>query len=204
MPSGRMLPDAFGISTRRPVAACRFRQATDLGSWASALSGRPAVRPQSSRQPPPRLCCASLVPTLSSGSHARPLLPSTAPRPPGIRDWPSPRALRSLGRRCFGLHPPLWCPSSVRSDPSAAWLARENQLYSPLPPFGPSTVRCRLLCQLLRCGQVALRRPQSRCRDTAQTSRGKIDRLHRALAGFTTPTLDDCGLRDQLLARPAG
>jgi hypothetical protein len=32
-------------------------------------------------------------------------------------------------RRCFGLHPPLRCPSSVQSDSSAAWLARENQLY---------------------------------------------------------------------------
>src|SRR5262249_35680658 len=50
---------------------------------------------------------------------------------------------------------------------------------------------------------VALRRPQSRCRDTAQTSRGKIDRLHRALAGFTTPTLDDMDFAiNCLLVRP--
>ena len=40
--------------------------------------------------------------------------------------------------------------------------------------------------------------------DTAQTSRGKIDRLHRTPAGFTTPALDGYGLRDHLLARPAG
>ena len=40
--------------------------------------------------------------------------------------------------------------------------------------------------------------------DTAQTSRGKIDRLHRIPAGFTTPALDGCGLRDIALARPAG
>jgi len=46
--------------------------------------------------------------------------------------------------------------------------------------------------------------PQSRCRDTAQTSRGKTDRLRRTLAGFTAPVLDDCGLRDSLPARPAG
>ena len=32
--------------------------------------------------------------------------------------------------------------------------------------------------------------------DTAQTSRGKIDRLHRTPAGFTTPALDGYGLRD--------
>jgi hypothetical protein len=39
---------------------------------------------------------------------------------------------------------------------------------------------------------------------TAQTSRGKIDRLRRTPAGFTTPVLDDLGLRDHLLARPTG
>jgi hypothetical protein len=37
-----------------------------------------------------------------------------------------------------------------------------------------------------------------------QISRGKIDRLHRTPAGFTTPALDGRGLRDHLLARPAG
>ena len=40
--------------------------------------------------------------------------------------------------------------------------------------------------------------------NTAQISRGKIDRLHRAPAEFTTPVVDDCGLRDHLLARPVG
>jgi len=40
--------------------------------------------------------------------------------------------------------------------------------------------------------------------DTTQTSRGKTNRLHRTPAGFTTPALDGCGLRDPLLARPAG
>src|SRR5579863_9791759 len=39
---------------------------------------------------------------------------------------------------------------------------------------------------------------------TAQTSRGKTDRLRRTPAGFTTPVLDDHGLRDHLLARPTG
>ena len=38
--------------------------------------------------------------------------------------------------------------------------------------------------------------------DTAQTSRGKTDRLHRIPAGFTAPALDGCGLRDHALARP--
>jgi hypothetical protein len=39
---------------------------------------------------------------------------------------------------------------------------------------------------------------------TTQTSRGKIDRLRRTPAGFTTPVLDGRGLRDLLLARAAG
>jgi hypothetical protein len=39
---------------------------------------------------------------------------------------------------------------------------------------------------------------------TTQTSRGKTDRLHRTPAGFTTPILDDRGLRDHMLARPIG
>src|SRR3954469_750309 len=38
----------------------------------------------------------------------------------------------------------------------------------------------------------------------AQTSRGKLDRLRRTPAGFTTPPLDGCGLRDLRLARPGG
>jgi len=41
-------------------------------------------------------------------------------------------------------------------------------------------------------------------RTTAQISRGKFDRLHRTPAEFTTPVVDDCGLCDPLLARPAG
>src|SRR6266852_4978166 len=39
---------------------------------------------------------------------------------------------------------------------------------------------------------------------TAQTSRGKIDRLRRTPAGSTTPVLDGRGLRGCLPARPAG
>ena len=40
-------------------------------------------------------------------------------------------------------------------------------------------------------------------RDTTQTSRGKSSRLHRAPAEFTSTALDDYGLCDQWLARPA-
>ena len=50
----------------------------------------------------------------------------------------------------------------------------------------------------------ALRPAQSGLPDTTKISRGKIDRLPCTPAGFTTPSLDDYGLRNQLLARPAG
>ena len=50
----------------------------------------------------------------------------------------------------------------------------------------------------------ALRPAQSGLPDTTEISRGKIDRLPCTPAGFTTPSLDDYGLRDHLLARPAG
>ena len=49
----------------------------------------------------------------------------------------------------------------------------------------------------------ALRPAQSGLPDAPEISRGKIDRLPRTPAGFTTPVLDGCGLRDHLLARPA-
>src|SRR5882762_2398539 len=64
----------------------------------------------------------------------------------------------------------------------------------------------RLLCPLLTSALRSDRLTTTSVSlpDTAQISRGKIDRLHRTPAGFTTPTLDDRGLRDNLLARPAG
>ena len=51
---------------------------------------------------------------------------------------------------------------------------------------------------------LALQPAQSGIPDTTQTTRGKLDHLHRTPAEFTTPTLDGSGLRNQLLARPAG
>src|SRR5215475_16004325 len=48
----------------------------------------------------------------------------------------------------------------------------------------------------------ALRPAQSGVPDTTEISRGKIDRLPCTPAGFTTPALDDRGLRDYWLARP--
>src|SRR6185437_10192464 len=42
-------------------------------------------------------------------------------------------------------------------------------------------------------GQSESLHPQSRFRDTPQTSRGKFDRLQRTTAGFTTSSLDGSG-----------
>jgi hypothetical protein len=64
----------------------------------------------------------------------------------------------------------------------------------------------RLLCRLLTSPprSRALRLAQSAFPDATEISRGKIDRLPCTPAGFTTPSFDDHGLRDHLLARPAG
>src|SRR5713101_1358342 len=53
-----------------------------------------------------------------------------------------------------------------------------------------------------RCIQVVSLPPQSRLRDQQQLSRGKLDRLQRTTAGFTTSVLDGYGLRCQLPTRP--
>ena len=76
-----------------------------------------------------------------------------------------------------------------------------------LPPFGPSSLPATdVLHPLLISAPRSrpLRIAQSPPGDTAQTSRGKTSRLHRAPAEFTSPALDDYGLRDHLPARPAG
>lgn len=64
----------------------------------------------------------------------------------------------------------------------------------------------RLLCRLLTSPprSRALRPAQSGLPDTTEISRGKTESLRRTPAGFTTPPLDDHGLRDHVLARPAG
>ena len=55
------------------------------------------------------------------------------------------------------------------------------------------------------CGMTISSRLRGRPNpDTAQTSRGKTDRLRRIPAGFTLPALDGSGLHDHALARTAG
>src|ERR1700676_155385 len=60
----------------------------------------------------------------------------------------------------------------------------------------------RTLCPLLTSPPRSreLPRAQPGFPDTSEISRGKNDRLRRTPAGFTTPVLDDRGLRDPLLA----
>ena len=82
--------------------------------------------------------------------------------------------------------------------------------YLPLPstPCGfrsglrPSVdgLLCPLLTSAARSGRIAP--PQSRFRDKRQISRGKLDRLPHATAGFTTSAFDGYGLRGHLPARP--
>ena len=64
----------------------------------------------------------------------------------------------------------------------------------------------RLLCPLLTSAPrstLLTDRSVSDAGDTSRISRGKIDRLRRTPAGFTTPVLDDPGLRDNCsLVRP--
>ena len=189
-----------------PAAACSCHQAVAPGSWASAPSGGASGSRRSSRRCLGRPCWPSLVPVPSSDSYARPPLPWTAQPPSGFRYRSSPRGLRSLRRRRFGLHPSPRCPSSARPDYSAAWPCEIAVLLasSTVQAFaGLPRLLCPLLTSALRSGCLAAPRSPV-AGTTAQTSRGKTDRLHRTPAGFTTPTLDGHGLRSILPARPAG
>ena len=86
------------------------------------------------------------------------------------------------------------CIAHARTDSSTCHFYRS----------GLRRLRCRLLCpqltSALRSGRLAVA-PVPKW-DAVQTSRGKIDRLPRTPAGFTTPSLDDYGLRNHELARP--
>ena len=111
-------------------------------------------------------------------------------------------------------------PASPRHWASPSGLGAQARQYRVLPHghhemrvptphvhrSGLRSAEASLLCPLLTSAarSRAFRPAQSGVPDTPQTSRGKSDRLHRTPAGFTTPVLDDRGLRDHLLARPTG
>lgn len=90
------------------------------------------------------------------------------------------------------LHPSVARPTGLPISPS---------LEGPFQPSGLSPLLCRLLTSVSRSGVSRLL--QSRCRDTPQTSRGKLNRLPCTAAGFTSYALDGSGLRNLQLARPA-
>lgn len=90
------------------------------------------------------------------------------------------------------LHPSVARPTGLPISPS---------LEGPFRPSGLSPLLCRLLTSVSRSGVSRLL--QSRCRDTPQTSRGKLNRLPCTAAGFTSYALDGSGLRNLQLARPA-
>lgn len=85
----------------------------------------------------------------------------------------------------------------IAGDRSGLWQGESSGLWAgsfPLPTM-PSAGSC-----------AALRPPRgspSPKRDTAQAYRGKLDRLLRTTAGFTSRALDGYGLRDLMPARPA-
>src|SRR5882757_5726173 len=89
---------------------------------------------------------------------------------------------------------------------SAAWPVRDFHIQASFQRSGLQRNSFRLLCRLLTSPprSRALRPAQSGVPDTTEISQGKFDHLPCTPAGFTTRALDDYGLRDHLLARPAG
>src|SRR6478672_10324864 len=93
--AGERRPRPFVSRPAAPAAAGRCRQVVEPESWASAPSGGTPVRQRSCRRRPVLPCCAGPVPALVSCCYARQSIPSTAHRPPDVRD--------SFRRSDFGL-----------------------------------------------------------------------------------------------------
>ncbi len=116
---------------------------------------------------------------------------------------------RRVGFGCFEQRR-LGFTLSRRSERPATWIfnrmATRDSHIQVFQRSGLQRNSFRLLCRLLTSPprSRALRLAQSAFPDATEISRGKIDRLPCTPAGFTTPSLDDHGLRDDLLARPAG
>jgi hypothetical protein len=104
----------------------------------------------------------------------------------------SPRTVRSLHHRAVGLHPSDLGEQAGHYRCSAAWRRRDARFYSPLPSVRAFGRSLHLICPLLTSPprSQALRPVQSGFPDAPVIFRGKIDRLHRTPAGFTTPALD--------------
>ncbi len=139
------------------------------------------------------------------GSLAAPPLPhhrayGAASTESGVRARHAPCGLRSLGRalRASPFSAPRPAPTGCSAAMSVAVLLTLSvvRAFAGEPATMPSADFCAAVTGLADPLSPGLP-------DTAQTSRA-TDRLHRIPAGFTTPALDGCGLRDSALARPAG
>jgi hypothetical protein len=128
----------------------------------------------------------------------------------GVWNCASARKLRSLRRRAVGLHLQVGAQAG-KYRCSAAWLHRDARIYllsaSAVQAFGGLL---RLLYPLLTSPprSRALRPAQSGLPDTAEMSRGKTEVRPTAFAArpldLPPRPLMARGLRDHLLARPAG
>ena len=125
--------------------------------------------------------------------------------PPGVRVRRAPCGLRSLGCRGSGLHPSPPDPKAssnwmfcrlVRMSVAVLLTLSVVRAFAGEPATMPSADFCAAVTGLADPLSPGLP-------DTAQTSRGKTDRLGRIPAGFTLPALDGSGLRDHA-ARSSG
>src|ERR687885_1099771 len=111
--------------------------------------------------------------------------------PFGCGAWGFTRRLRPEGQLQLDLLPLGHCEFTV---------------LTPLPPFGPSVIAPPTMPSADFCAVIT----GLATRSVRGSGHGtdlpwvKTDRLRRTPAGSTTPTLDGCGLRDPVLARPAG
>ena len=177
-------------------------EAVGPGLSARAPSDRSADHRHSCRRSPPHPCCASLAPTLFRFSR------STTNFHRRLCDR---RAFETgFHRTCFGLLGGGLRGFTPRSGaqvqfdlillPHGSHEITALLVSSTVQAFGgapPPTMPSADFC-------TAIRSPYGDLSPVAETPRrpprGKTDRLHRTPAGFTTPSLDDRGLCDRLLA----
>src|SRR6266436_5484443 len=172
-----------------------------LGQWSFRWSARSStVIPSMPGAPLLRRTCASAFLRLSRSTIAS-IDGSTTAR----------RSVAALAAQASVPAAP-WlraAPVAIGGKARSSWVfCRMARARAPsyLPLHRSGLRRRHLLCPLLTSPSHsrALRPAQSGIPDTTGTSRGKTDRLRRTPAEFTAPALDDRGLRDHLLARPAG
>ena len=160
MPSGRVLPSAFGMYRRR-TACGRYVPARN-SVWSLFQEALYSVlldaRRSSEHRRPPRPCSASLASTLPTGRHScRCGRTARGTVAPGAA-WPRPTAGVGVVALCPVAAAPggSWAGSSVRPCPRAYLLLRHDSPQGPFPPVAlfvaailgtttPSDFRCAAL-----------------------------------------------------------